>query len=128
MENARIGIIEDSNPDFDAAKEHLEASGHLVVARACNDIEARDLIDEIHRNPDLLNVLLVDGNLRRGEDSGRSAREVLDRVDELGLSTFLIAHSSGSFQAYGLDDRVHGHVNKGRMTYFQQLSKSISDL
>lgn len=128
MENARIGIIEDRERDYEIARNYLENEGHTVIARASSDSEAIALLEEIHQNPKLLDVLLVDGNLRRGEESGRSAREVIERVEELGLSTFLIAHSSGSFKSYGLEERVHGHVFKGRMSYFQQLSESIDAL
>jgi len=128
MYEAKIGIIEDNKEDYDVAKSVLQREGHAVVRRAKNDDEARQLLEDIALDPGMIDVLLVDGNLKRGEDTGRSAKEVLDRASDLGLNTFLIFHSMAHPSQYGIESGFDDAVIKGRMHYFSSLRSAVEDL
>ncbi|HSW91807.1 MAG TPA: hypothetical protein VLG09_04130 [Candidatus Saccharimonadales bacterium] len=101
MENAKVGIFEDTADWQDILKGIVEMNGHQVTLSITSMDAARITIPALPE--DVLNVALVDGNLNTKTASGADGAEISRLLKEKFGEAITVIGCSGSHVVEGAD-------------------------
>ena len=121
MDKARVAIFEDHEMVADSLTRGLEWMGHSAVATAKTLGEAEQLIANLAE--DGLDLAIVDGNLTRGDISGRDGANIT-RLLKGKFSGIVVIGMSGNNEVEGADHQII----KGQGNDLQAIESIIAKL
>ncbi len=106
MDHARVVHFEDDDnlaATYAVSLELFSDDRHAIVGRAADLAGSLAMLDEIADDTLKANVVLLDGNLAPGDESGSDARAVRDRIAELALPVRVVGNSSHPMEEIGVE-------------------------
>lgn len=113
MQDGKIVYFEDSEILAETTKAGIDLFGrgrHRIIAHAADLVGALSVLDQVASGEIDANIVLTDGTLSPGV-GGRDAREIIERVGELGLNVRTVLMSSQSAEEIGV--KVDVAIDKG---------------
>jgi DNA-binding NtrC family response regulator len=105
---ARVAVFEDDQDAREILKVYLEIKGHKVVFEATSMPEAEAIIPTLGEHE--IQVAVIDGNLTRGEDSGREGKRINEQIKGLFPNIKTVGNSLGLVE--GVDVNIGKTNNK----------------
>lgn len=125
MTEKRIGIIDGFLEDAAVTTSVVTKQGDIVVALATTETEALNLLDSIANDEVKVDALLIESDISPESIDGESAQKIVDRIDELGISPFLIANTTLGVTE-DIYDNFQAHAIKTKLGYFEDLEEAIA--
>jgi DNA-binding NtrC family response regulator len=90
-ENANVFIIEDDSDWRERERSRLERAGHIVVGEAVTLADALAAVENFEKLG--VQIVTLDGNLKRNDESGQDAQRILGAIREKAPSVKTIGMS-----------------------------------